>query len=59
MYLSDICFDVGLDLLLCGSKIHFSDRTFHTYALKIENQAKSMENGSDDRGLYHISTKDA
>ena len=34
-------------------------RTYYTYAQKVENQAKPMENGSDDRGLYHISTKDA
>ena len=45
MYVIDICFDVGLDLLFYGSKIYFNDRTFHTYALKIENQAKFMETG--------------
>ena len=45
MYLNDFCFDVGLDLLFCGSKIHFSDRTYHTYALKIENRAKFTVTG--------------
>ena len=45
MHLSDICFDVGLDLLLYGSKIYLNDRTYDTYALKIENQAKFMEIG--------------